>query len=299
MSYHSTILTGLFTVCLVFIHLSDLQAYSIGDNPHDISKERYNETLRFFETEYGAEQANKLQSLKHELLTRGHDQALLYDLLSHARLNHRVVELFEENLLRYADRGDVSYEDFANRIDLNDLKEKSHQFVEEHRNELLEAEQRYGVDYRYIVGIKGIETRYGRDEFTGNFNLLNSLVTQYILSNRQRFSLRELDAVLQLNQKFNTEIHKVNGSYAGAIGVAQWLPTSLLHYSVLEDINGITSTRDMIPSTANYLKENGWDSSLNGNPVEPGSRNWQTIRRYNHSDTYVRIVVEIAEQIER
>lgn len=299
MSYHSTILFGVLALWLVFVNVSALQAHSIGDNPYELSKKRYNETLRYFETEYGADQAAKLQSLKQELITRGHEKAQLYDLLSHARLNHRVVELFEENLLRYADRGEVSYEDFANRIGLGDLKEKSHQFVAEHRNELLVAEQRYGVDYRYIVGIKGIETRYGRDEFTGNFNLLNSLVTQYILSNRQRFSLRELDAVLQLNKKFNAEIHKVEGSYAGAIGVAQWLPTSLLHYSVLEDINGITSTRDMIPSTANYLKENGWDSSLNGNPVEPDSRNWQTIRRYNHSDTYVRIVVEIAEQIER
>ncbi len=262
-------------------------------------KEKFDNAISYFESEYGPEEARQLNALKEELIAKGHDEDVVQELLSEAELNTRVAELFRENLLRSTDAGDVTYEDFAGRIDLQDLKEKSHQFVEDHKQELLDAEETYGVDYRYIVGIKGIETRYGADGMTGDYVLLNSLVTQYVLSNRKTFSVRELDAVLKLNQKYNAEIQHAKGSFAGAVGVAQWMPFSLLHYAVLEDIDDIQSTHKMIPSTANYLRENGWRPSLNGEPIERGSPNWNAIRRYNHSDTYVQVVIDIAEQIER
>ncbi len=299
MSYKSIILTGL---AMLSPFLSDFTFSGVPlheRSPYELSKEKFNSTMRYFEAEYGLEQANQLEALKMELISKGHDEELLFEFLSEARLNDRVVELFRENILRSTDSGDISYEDFAARINLEELKEQSHRFVEDHREELLQAEEIYGVDFRYIVGIKGIETRYGDSRSTGNFNLLNSLVTQYILADRKRFSVSQLDAVLQLNKKYNAEVQHTNGSYAGAIGVAQWIPFSLLHYGKMEDINDITSTRKMIPSTANYLSENGWNSSLNGSPVVPGSRNWNVILRYNRSNTYAKVVVEIAEQIER
>lgn len=299
MCYKSVILTGLSILFLFFSIVSDSNAMLYEEDTYISGIEKFNMTLRFFESEYGQEQASQLQALKQELIDKGHDEELLSGFLSEARLNERVVELFRSNLLRSTDSGDISYEDFAKRINIDDLKEKSHQFVADHREELLLAEEIYGVDYRFIVAIKGIETRYGERNSTGNFNLLNSLVTQYVSANRKRFSVSQLDAVLQLNNKYNAEVQHVNGSYAGAIGVAQWIPFSLLHYGKMEDINDITSTRKMIPSTANYLSENGWRSSLNGTPVEPGSRNWNVILRYNRSNTYARVVVEIAEQIER
>lgn len=262
-------------------------------------KDKFDNTVSFFESEYGADEASRLNDLKQELIDKGHNEELVLEFLSDARLNPRVDELFRRNLLRSTDSGEVTYDDFASRIGLQELKDKSHQFVEDHKQELLQAEETYGVDYRYIVAIKGIETRYGAEGSTGDYNLLNSLVTQYILSNRRSFSVRQLDAVLQLNQKYDTQLQHSNGSFAGAVGVAQWMPFSLLHYAVLEDINDIRSTHKMIASTANYLRENGWRPSLNGTPIERGSPNWNAIRRYNHSSTYVQIVVDIAEQIER
>lgn len=278
---------------------------SMGDRPlhehslHETDLARFTSTVHFFGTEYGPDQAASLRALKQELTGLGHSEQVVSNVLSQARLNERVAELFSNNILRSADTGDISYEDFASRINLDELKEKSHGFAEEHREELRLAEEIYGVDFRFIVAIKGIETRYGERSFTGNFNLLNSLVTQYVLTNRKRFSVQQLDAVLKLNEKYDAEVHTFYGSFAGAIGVAQWIPFSLLHYGKMEHISDITSTRKMIPSTANYLKENGWRASLNGTPVEPGSRNWNAILRYNRSSTYARVVVEIAEQLER
>ena len=294
MAYMISLLLGLVLVSSSFNSESPLV-----EDSYELSKDNFNNTLRFFEAEYGADRAEQLRELKLELTEKGHDEQVLYELLAEARLNERVVELFRENILRSSDTGGISYEDFAERINLKELKEQSQSFVDEHRQELLHAEETYGVDYRYIVGIKGIETRYGAKGATGNYNLLNSLVTQYILGNRKQFSLRQLDAVLQLNQKYNTEIQTMNGSFAGAVGVAQWMPFSLLHYGVMEEIDEITSTRKMIASTANYLSENGWRASLNGTSVKPGSPNWNAILRYNRSNTYARVVVEIAEQIER
>lgn len=295
----------LFTlIVLAFWNLS-VERTSEQDPPpfeHALYKtgvERFNVTAMLFEQQHGSEQAASLRALKQELIGLGHSEEVVAMVLSQARLNERVAELFSSNILRSADTGDISYEDFANRINLEELKQNSHGFAQEHMTELLQAEEQYGVDYRFIVAIKGIETRYGERGFTGNFNVLNSLVTQYVLTNRKRISVSQLDAILKLNEKFDAQVHTFNGSFAGAIGVAQWMPFSLLHYGKMERIEDITSTRKMIPSTANYLRENGWRPSLNGTPVEPGSRNWNAILRYNRSSTYARVVVEIAEQIQR
>ena len=288
-------------VFLIFISMPQVAAASHPDPSPDMrhASSAMHHTLRLFETEYGPEKAERLTELKQELVSRGHSETTVIELLSGARLNERVAELFQRNLLRSTDSGEVSYEDFARRIGLDQLKADSHPFAEEHKEELLAAEAEYGVDFRYIVAIKGIETRYGERTAQGDYNLLNSLVTQFVLSNRRSFSVRQLDAVLQLNDQYDAQIHRFNGSFAGAIGVAQWMPFSLLHYGVMESIDDITSTRKMIPSTANYLRENGWRPSLNGQPVTQGSPNWRSILRYNRSQTYVRVVTEIAEQLDR
>jgi len=131
------------------------------------------------------------------------------------------------------------------------------------------AEQRWGVPAEVVVGIIGVETYYGR--VTGNFSVLDALATLSLdfpkgRSDRSEFFRSELGEFLKLAQSQKLPATKVKGSYAGAIGLGQFMPGSINRYAVDFDTDGrITmgatasdAAPDVIGSIANYLAEHGW-----------------------------------------
>ncbi len=129
------------------------------------------------------------------------------------------------------------------------------------------AEERYGVPPEIVVGIVGVETFYGR--ITGNFRVLDVLATLAFdfpsgRSDRSAFFRAELEAFLALCRREGIEPASLTGSYAGAIGLPQFMPSSINRYAVDFDGDGhvdlLGSGADVIGSVANYLAAFGWQT---------------------------------------
>lgn len=138
-------------------------------------------------------------------------------------------------------------------------------FWNAHAKALAEAEKHYGVPTSVIVAILGVETRYG--EMTGKYRVLDSLSTlSFNHTRRSDFFKRELEQFLLLSRE-NPAINpkSTQGSYAGAIGKAQFMPSNYRLLSVDTSQKGysdlINNADDAIFSIANYLKFFGWNNT--------------------------------------
>ena len=135
------------------------------------------------------------------------------------------------------------------------------EFWKANRRALKRAEQRYGVPAQYLVAIIGVETNYGRN--MGRYRVIDALSTlAFDYPPRASFFRRELEQYLLLAREEGLDVFSLRGSYAGAIGIPQFMPTSLRRYAV--DFNGdgridlTRSAADAVGSVANFLKEHGW-----------------------------------------
>ena len=158
-------------------------------------------------------------------------------------------------------------------------------FWQQHAQALQRAEQRYGVPAELVVGIIGVETYYGRH--MGNFRLIDALSTLALNfptehprhSERRAFFQAELGHFLAQAHRAGPSALNAKGSYAGAAGWPQFMPSSVAQWAVDFDENGridlVRSPVDAVGSVANYLKSFGWVSGMPTHypvtpPVEPG-----------------------------
>jgi membrane-bound lytic murein transglycosylase B len=123
------------------------------------------------------------------------------------------------------------------------------------------AEKKYGVPPQYVVAIIGVETFYGRN--TGNWRVVDALTTlAFDYPPRAGFFRSELEQYLLMAREAGIDVFSVRGSYAGAIGIPQFMPSSARRYAVDFDGNGKIdlqkSRSDAIGSVANFLKLHGW-----------------------------------------
>ncbi len=131
-------------------------------------------------------------------------------------------------------------------------------FWHEHKAQLQRAEQQYGVPVEVIVAIIGVETRYGRN--TGSFKVLNALSTlAFDYPKRSPFFTRELEHYLLLTREQDIDPLTLKGSYAGAMGIPQFISSSYRAYAVDFDGDGVTdiwrNPTDAIGSVGNYFQE--------------------------------------------
>jgi len=167
-------------------------------------------------------------------------------------------------------------------------------FLEENREFLEKIESKYGVEKEAIVAILRIETDFGK--YLGEyyaFNIFNSVVFytdsgfyRYEWAKKELISLIKLS---QLSQREKFDYLGIRSSSAGAIGLAQFLPSSYLQFAV--DGNGdgkinLFEVEDSIESIANYLKESGWQKNRN-----------KAIWRYNPDEHYVEGVNVYAQKL--
>ncbi|MCL2075424.1 MAG: lytic murein transglycosylase B [Betaproteobacteria bacterium] len=134
-------------------------------------------------------------------------------------------------------------------------------FRQRHAAALKRAEDIYGVPAEIIVAIIGVETFYGQN--TGSFNTFSTLATlAFYDPKRHEFFRRQLEQLLLLARENSRNPESYSGSYAGALGIPQFLPGSLRRYAVDFDNNGVIdlsdSVADSIGSVANFLVEHGW-----------------------------------------
>lgn len=134
-------------------------------------------------------------------------------------------------------------------------------FWRRHQRALARAEKKFGVDPAIIVAIIGVESRYGRA--AGHIRTIDALTTLALeYPRRADFFRRELVQFLLLTREQRMDPLAIKGSYAGAIGVAQFIPSSYRSYAIDFDNDGRTdlmgSPADAIGSVANYFKRHGW-----------------------------------------
>ncbi|TXH76240.1 MAG: lytic murein transglycosylase B, partial [Thiothrix sp.] len=124
------------------------------------------------------------------------------------------------------------------------------------------AAQQYGVDPAYIVAIIGVETLYGRN--TGNYYVLQALTTlAFDFPKRADFYQKELEQYLLLTREEQVQPFGWQGSYAGAMGLGQFISSSYRQYA--QDFNrdgrrNLWDPEDAIGSVANYLAQHGWQT---------------------------------------
>lgn len=140
-------------------------------------------------------------------------------------------------------------------------------FWDKNAKALADAEKKYGVPAEMIVAIIGVETRYGGN--MGGYRVLDALATlAFNYPERSKFFTKELENYLLLSRDQGLDPTQPKGSYAGAMGYGQFMPSSYRAYAVDFDDDGHvdiwTNTEDAIGSVANYLAEHGWKS---GEPV--------------------------------
>ena len=145
-------------------------------------------------------------------------------------------------------------------------------FWQEHRDALERAEAEYGVPVEIIVGIIGVETIYGQQ--LGNFRVMDALATLAFdfpnahprAKERREFFQRELEQFLSLTNRSNIDPFEPRGSYAGAMGLGQFMPSSWVRYAVDFDGDGrvdlFRSPVDAIGSVANYFKGHNWTTGM-------------------------------------
>ncbi|GMR21399.1 MAG: lytic murein transglycosylase B [Gammaproteobacteria bacterium] len=134
-------------------------------------------------------------------------------------------------------------------------------FWRKHEKIFTRAEKEYGVDAAVIIAILGVETQYGRS--TGGHPTMAALTTLMLdYPKRSAFFGKELEQLLLLAKELDISPLALKGSYAGAVGYPQFLPSSYRHYAVDYDEDGrkdlIHSVADTIGSVANYFHIHGW-----------------------------------------
>lgn len=137
--------------------------------------------------------------------------------------------------------------------------------AQQHRRTLDAVEQRFGVDRNIVLAIWSVESRYGQALTNERImrNVIRSLSTlAYADKKRQRFANQQLIAALKILQNGDVQASQLTGSWAGAMGHTQFIPTSYQAWAVDLDGNGKrdiwTSVPDALGSAANLLRDNGW-----------------------------------------
>ena len=202
-----------------------------------------------------AEFSRWVETFKTEALGLGISAQTLDLAFKFVRLNPRVIELnenqpeFSRAIWDYMD-GAVS----AERVS------KGRTMLRQNRKPLARAERKHAVPRSIVTAIWGLESNFGGN--LGGFNVVEALATLAFEGRRVKFGREQLIAALRIIQSGDIEASRMIGSWAGAMGQTQFIPTVFLQYA--EDGNGdgrrdLWHTRtDVFVSTANYLESKGW-----------------------------------------
>ncbi|TVQ83742.1 MAG: lytic murein transglycosylase [Micavibrio sp.] len=199
-----------------------------------------------------------LEELRQEARQKGISERILREALHDGiRPLPRVLELD-----RRQPEGTLSFEQYKNNMLGVRRVQTGRLMMRRHEEALQEAGRQYGVPPAVIAALWGMETNYGG--YTGGFNVIEALATLAYDGRRGPFFRGELLAALQILEEGHIKPSEMKGSWAGAMGQSQFMPTSFLNYAVDADGDGrrdIWGThRDVFASAANYLAQHGWRS---------------------------------------
>ncbi|TNC80064.1 MAG: lytic murein transglycosylase B [Oleiphilus sp.] len=143
----------------------------------------------------------------------------------------------------------------------DDRIKRGKDFIREHRKTLEKAQEKFGVPVEVIAAIIGVETRYGRNK--GSYRVVDALSTlAFDYPPRSKFFRKELKQAFLLAREQGFDVLNLKGSYAGAMGFGQFIPSSYRHYAIDFDGDNVAdildNPTDAIGSVANYFAEHRW-----------------------------------------
>ncbi|MFO7276805.1 MAG: lytic murein transglycosylase B [Pseudomonadota bacterium] len=195
------------------------------------------------------------------------DRDRVVGILANARPQPKIIELMTKPAERV-----VPWWEYRQRFLTEERIARGVDFWREHRATLERVAAEQGVDPQYIVAIVGVETFYGR--VTGRFRVIDALATlAFDYPPRSSYFRSELEQFLLLAHEESVDPLSITGSYAGAMGAPQFMPSSYRRYAV----DGSADSRrnlwedwdDVIASVANYFRAHGWEP---GQPVLAAAR---------------------------
>lgn len=203
-----------------------------------------------------------LQPLLERVAGRtGEDPGRLYALFAEAELQTRALDLTRPVAREPGAPDKRSWRKTLAQQTRPALVQAGRRFLSEESRALRQTEEQYGVPSEVITAVLGVETRYGT--YQGNFPTLNTLATLGFQGHRRRdYFLQELEALLMLAVELDRPAAEFTGSFAGALGMPQFMPSNYRRLAVDFDGDGridlFNSPADAIGSIANFLVVHGW-----------------------------------------
>lgn len=194
-------------------------------------------------------------ALKQEALQRGYPKKLVNQVFSSLTYHPHVVK---------ADKGQPEFVEtldtyLPKRVDAWRIKQARRAY-EKYQPELHQLSKQYGVPGRFIIALWGLESSFGK--ITGNYSVPSSLATLAYEGRREEFFRTEFFLALDILRDGHISVKDMKGSWAGAMGHTQFMPSAFVKYAQDGDGDGHkdiwTNRRDAFASIANYLKTEGW-----------------------------------------
>lgn len=203
---------------------------------------------------------NWLTEFKKQAAKSGISQTTLNNTFKNIHLNQRVLELdrrqpeFSKTFWQYFNRAVTDW-----RI------ETGKKLYKKHKKQLDQITQKYGIPGRYLIAFWGMETNYGG--YTGNTKIIESLATLAYDNRRTQFFSKQLMAALKIIDQGHVKANQMKGSWAGAMGQCQFMPSNYLKYAIDGDQDGKKdlwkSLPDVFNSMGHFLNELGWQKGEN------------------------------------
>ena len=174
---------------------------------------------------------------------------------------------------------------------------KGTSFYGKNKSALQSVEKQIGVDLFLILSIVGVESNYGRHR--GEFTVFNALYTQIAkMPRRTKWAKKEMVEYLVYCYTDSIPPHSIKGSYAGAFGYGQFIPSSFNAYAADGNGDGVRMPyewADVFASVGNYLLKNGYPVSNPANEKQV----YKSVYAYNHADNYVKAVLELRDELKK
>lgn len=197
-----------------------------------------------------------LAELRAEALTLGIRAETLDKAWREMRFQPLVIELD-----RKQPESTLTYTQYVERVLPEARIQRGNRLLRKHQTVLQDISKTSGVPARFIIALWGVESDFGR--VTGSFSVLSSLATLAYEGRRGAFFRQELLAALQILDEGHILPQEMRGSWAGAMGQSQFLPSSFRRFAVDHDGDGRSdiwsSLPDVFASIANYLARSGWN----------------------------------------
>jgi lytic murein transglycosylase len=232
-----------------------------------------------------------LEDFKREAVAAGISKRTVSSALDGMAYNSKVIRL-DRNQKSFK----LSFEKFLARRAPPSTIAIGKRRLKQHWNTLDRVERKYGVPKEVIVSIWGLESGFGG--FMGNIPVFSSLSSLAYDCRRSKFFTNELMSALQIADRGYMRIPEMKGAWAGEIGQTQFLASSYLRFAVDFDGDGrpnlIRSPADVFASTANFLRQHGWQK---GGDWSPGTHNYGVLKDWNRAEVYRKTIAYFASQL--